>query len=136
MMKVANVRSARTKQCKFLKNLFTFIHYVCLFGPLAYFIPLGYLTGEPVQKISISLTVITAVILAMISIIVSTTARAGIHRSILWVLMLGLFCTLSQLKIFITVMALTSILDELVFCRLKDYYKEAFRTNKEIDRRQ
>lgn len=33
-------------------------------------------------------------------------------------------------------MAATSVIDELIFVRLKDYYKTALISNKEIDRRQ
>ena len=135
-MKTANVKSARTKQCRFWRNFFTLFHYLFLFGPLAYYLPMGYLTGEPVQKISISLTVIAAVILSGVSVLMSTTARSGMHRSVLWILILGLIFTLSQLKVFLLVMALSCIIDELIFCRLKDHYAELYRTNKEIDRRQ
>ena len=87
------VQSERTKQCKKMKNIFGLLHLLCLFGPLLYFIPYGYITGETVQKIGMSFTIILSAILIVISILVSVTARAGLHRCIMWVLISGvLFC--------------------------------------------
>lgn len=127
--------SDRTKQCRFRKNLFGFLHFLCLFGPLLYFIPYGYATGETTQKILMSFTVIASIVLAVISVIVSVSHRAGLHRTIMWFLIVGVLFCLQEIKVFIWIMAATSIIDELVFVRLRDYYKTALISNKEIDRR-
>lgn len=127
--------SDRTKQCRILKNIFGFLHFLCLFGPLLYFIPYGYITGETVSKIGMSFTIILSVILAVISILVSVTARAGLHRCIMWVLIAGVLFCLKEIQVFIWIMAITSILDELVFTKVRDHYKAALISNKEIDRR-
>lgn len=127
--------SDRTKYCKTMKNIFGLFHFLCLFGPLLYFIPYGYVTGDTVEKIGMSFTIILSVILAVISIIVSTTARAGLHRCIMWVLIAGVLFCLKEIQIFIWIMAITSILDELIFTKIKDHYKAALIANKEIDRR-
>lgn len=128
--------SERTKQCRTLKNVFGFLHFLCLFGPLLYFIPYGYVTGETVEKICMSFTIILSVVLAVISILVSVTARAGLHRCIMWALVIGVLFCLQEIKVFIYIMAITSILDELVFTKIRDHYKAALISNKEIDRRQ
>ena len=127
--------SDRTKQCRTLKNVFGLLHFLCLFGPLLYFIPYGYITGETVSKVGMSFTIILSVILAVISILVSVTARAGLHRCIMWVLISGVLFCLKEIQVFIWIMAVTSILDELVFTKLRDHYKAALISNKEIDRR-
>lgn len=127
--------SDRTKSCKFKKNLFSFLHFLCLFGPLLYFIPYGYATGATVEKIAMSFTIIASVVLAFISIIVSVTARAGLQRCVMWILITGVLFTLKEIQVFIWIMAATSIVDELVFTKLKDHYKAALISNKEIDRR-
>lgn len=128
--------SDRTKQCRTLTTVFGLLHFLCLFGPLLYFIPYGYITGETVSKIGMSFTVILSVILAVISLLVSVTARAGLHRCIMWILISGVLFCLKEIQVFIWIMAITSILDELVFTKIKDYYKAALISNKEIDRRQ
>lgn len=132
---MAKYVSDRTKQCRTLKNIFGFLHFLCLFGPLLYFIPYGYITGETVSKIGMSFTIILSVVLAVISILVSVTARAGLHRCIMWVLIAGVLFCLKEIQVFIWIMCITSILDELVFTKVRDYYKAALISNKEIDRR-
>lgn len=132
---MAKYVSDRTKQCRNRKNFFGLLHFLCLFGPLLYFIPYGYITGETVSKIGMSFTIILSVILAVISILVSVTARAGLHRCIMWVLISGVLFCLKEIQVFIWIMAITSILDELVFTKVRDHYKAALISNKEIDRR-
>lgn len=127
--------SERTKQCRVLTFVFGLLHFLCLFGPLLYFIPYGYITGETIEKIGMSFTVITALILSMISILVSATHRAGLHRCIMWVLIAGVLFCLEKVQVFIWIMAITSILDELIFTKVKDHYHAALISNKEIDRR-
>lgn len=127
--------SNRTKQCRNRKNIFSLLHFLCLFGPLLYFIPYGYITGETVQKICMSFTVIISVMLAAISLLVSATHKAGLHRCMMWILIAGVLFCLQEMQVFIWIMCITSIIDELVFVRLKDYYKAALLSNKEIDRR-
>lgn len=127
--------SERTKQCRVLNLVFGLLHFLCLFGPLLYFIPYGYITGETIEKISLSFTVITALILSMISILVSATHRAGLHRCVMWVLIAGVLFCLKEVQVFIWIMAITSILDELIFTKVKDHYKAALISNREIDRR-
>lgn len=127
--------SDRTKQCKTLTTIFGVLHFLCLFGPLLYFVPYGYATGAVVEKIAMSFTVIASVILALISVLVSVTARAGLHRCIMWILITGVLFTLQEIQVFIWIMAVTSILDELVFTKVRDHYKAALISNREIDRR-
>ena len=128
--------SERTKQCKNRKHLFGLLHFLCLFGPLLYFVPYGYITGETVEKVAMSFTIIVSIVLAAISMIVSVTAKAGLHRCIMWTLIAGVLFCLQEIQTFIWIMAVTSIIDELIFTKLKDYYKAALISNKEIDRRQ
>lgn len=132
---MAKYISDRTKQCKILSTIFGVLHFLCLFGPLLYFVPYGYATGAVVEKIAMSFTIIASVILALISILVSVTARAGLHRCIMWILITGVLFCLKDIQVFIWIMAVTSILDELVFTKIRDHYKAALISNKEIDRR-
>lgn len=128
-------QSSRTKQCRLLKNIFSILHFLCLFGPLLYFIPYAYVTGETVEKIALSFTIIVSVVLCVFSLIIAATHRAGMHRTMLWFMIAGVLFCLTEIKTFIWIMAITSILDELIFTKLRDYYKAALISNKEIDRR-
>lgn len=133
---MAKYVSERTKQCRSRKNLFGLLHFLCLFGPLLYFVPYGYVTGETVEKVAMSFTIIVSIVLAVISMIVNVTARAGLHRCIMWTLISGVLFCLQEIQTFIWIMAITSILDELVFTKIRDHYKTALISNREIDRRQ
>lgn len=128
--------SERTKQCRRLKNIFGVLHFLCLFGPLLFFIPYGFINGQPVEKIGLSFTIIISIILLVMSVIVSVTARAGLHRSVMWILIIGVLFCLTNIHTFIWIMAVCSVIDELVFVNLKDHYKAALISNKEIDRRE
>jgi hypothetical protein len=106
-----------------------------LFGPFLYFIPYGYATGVVAEKISMSFTVIISIILAAISFIADVKHRAGIHRTIVWSLIAGVLFCLKDVEVFIWIMAICSLADEMIFVRLKDYYATALVASKEIDRR-
>lgn len=127
--------SERTKQCKRRKIIFSILHFLCLFGPFIYFIPYGYITGEMGDKVVMSFSIVTALILALISAITDIKHRAGLHRVMLWGLIIGVLFCLQEVKTFIYIMAITSVIDEMVFVRLKDYYKTAEIANKEMDKR-
>lgn len=129
------IKSKRTKNCILIRNIFSFLHFICLFGPLLYFIPYAYITSETVAKIGLSFTLIVSIILAAISAIVGAKEKAGLHRCIMWALIAGVLFGLNQVKTFIWLMAITSILDELIFVKVRDYYKAMVISNKEIDRR-
>lgn len=128
-------RSERTKKCGRLSVIFGVFHFLCLFGPLMYFLPYGFINGDTVQKISLGMTIITSLVLSILSIITDMKHRAGIHRTIMWILIAGVLFCLTEIKTFIWIMAVTSIIDELVFTKLRDYYKSAVIANKEIDKR-
>lgn len=129
------IASDRTIHCRKMKNFFGFLHFLCIFGPLFFYIPYGFVTGEPAEKIGLSFTLLATVFLILINIIVDQEHRAGLHKTIMWVLIIGVLFVLEDIKPFIYVMATTSIIDELIITKIKDYYKTALISNKEIDKR-
>ena len=68
---MAKYVSDRTKQCKILTTIFGVLHFLCLFGPLLYFVPYGYATGAVVEKIAMSFTVSCCDTLACINLTAS-----------------------------------------------------------------
>ena len=129
------MKSDRTKQCQRRKWLFRVLHLLCLFGPFIYFIPYAYATGKIASKLVMNFTVITSLIMAILSLLIDVKNRNGMHRVILWLLIAGVMFCLSEVKTFIWIMTVTSILDELIFVKLKDFYRMAEISNKEIDKR-
>lgn len=129
-------QSDRTKQCKNLSLLFGILHFLCLFGPLLYYIPYAFASGETGQKLGLSLFAIVAICLMFLAIISEAATRAGLIKSMLWLLILGITMCLTEAKTFIYVMAIVSVVDELIIIKLKDHYKNKYSANVEIDRRQ
>lgn len=127
--------SKQTKRCKRLAIFFGILHFLCFFGPLLFFIPYAFAVGEVVSKVALGLTAAVSVILILLSFIVGVKHRAGLHRSIIWLLITGILFCIQNLATFIWTMAITSILDELVFSKLHDHYNAALLTNKEMDKR-
>lgn len=127
--------SERTKKTKILAIIFLVLHALCLIGPFLYFLPYAFVTGEVVSKLVLGFTTLLSIGLAAISFMVDIKHRAGLHRGIMWTLIAGIMFCLSAVKPFIWIMAITSIVDELVFVRLRDHYKTVSATNREIDKR-
>lgn len=125
----------RTKKFRNISIIFTILHILCLIGPFLYFIPAAFITGEVVSKVVLGLSTVTSLILAAISFFITVQHRAGLHRGILWFLILGVLTCLSNIKPFICIMALTSICDEVIFTPIRAYAKNRAAINKEIDLR-
>ena len=60
--------SQATKNCKGKKRFFSILHCILLFGPLLFFFPYGFIMGTVVSKVSMGLSVIVSIILAIINI--------------------------------------------------------------------
>lgn len=127
--------SKRTKQCKTLSLVLGILHFLCLFGPLLYFVPYAYIVGTAGRKLALSLFLVIALCLSVLSIITSAKTRGGLAKSIMWLLVLGITLCLTEVKTFVYIMAVISIIDELIIVKLRDRYKANYLTNREIDLR-
>lgn len=127
--------SDRTKQCKALVFIFGLLHFLALFGAFLYFIPYAFAVGSTASKVVLSFAIAFSIILAIVSAIVDVTKRAGLHKTIMWALVLAILLALESVKTFIIIMAIVSIIDELVFLPIYNHYKSALIANKEIDKR-
>ena len=125
----------RTKQCRNLRDLFTVLHLVCLFGPFVYYIPTAFINGQPGEKLALSLTMVVALILGAFTLLAEAATKGGLAKSIMWTLILGVCFCLPKVETFVYIMATICIIDEIVIVKLRDHYKTAFLANKEIDRR-
>lgn len=131
---VIGMASNRTKKARILAIIFSVLHILCMLGPFLYFLPMAFINAAVVEKLSLGLTTILCLVLAAISMIVDVSHRANLHRTILWVLILGIMICLSEVQVFIYVIAITSIIDELLIVRLAERFKTIKNTNKEIDK--
>jgi hypothetical protein len=127
--------SERTKACRRNYILLTIIHILCLLGPFFYFVPYIYITGATTSKVVVTLAVTLSLIFAGISLLIDVKHRGGIYKSIFWILIAAITAALTAVKTFVVIMAIVSIVDELIICPLCNKTKTALIANKEIDKR-
>ena len=125
--------SDRYKKLKTIRNLFAFLHFIFLYGPLIAFTIYGITTGQEVEKFKFTFSVFTALMLGMFSVFMSDIRqKMGLQKTIMWVLILGIIYMLNDLRPFIQSMAVASILDEVYLSKKYKRYCELCRINKEI----
>ena len=127
--------SERTKQCRTGKFIFSILHFLALFGPFLYFIPYCFAVGEVSSKIVIGLAVSVAIIMCIMALVIDQVHKQGLFKSSFWVLVAGVTLVLNNIAPFIYIMAGVSLLDELLFVRMRDSYSAKLLANKEIDKR-
>ena len=119
-----------TRKYKILYKLFLFLSIVCLLAPIAIYTVKGLIIGSVVQKFTLGMMGLTALILVLFNLL--WKARL---RSPLFILLLGIYLTLEYIAPVLLLVALGTIADELIFTPLYKKYKNLYTINKEIDKR-
>ena len=119
-----------TKTYRFKKNICLFFSLLCSIGPLLVFIGMALVQSEGKEKLVLSMTLIAAIMIALISFM------RKIHlRSTIYIIILGLYFCLDNLIPFILCIAICTLLDEILFTPLYKRFKEDYHTHKQIDKR-
>ena len=119
-----------TKKYKKLALINFLLSTACLFGPIIIFFIRAFVVGDAAQKLSLGITFTAALVMFAVNIIMKSHLR-----SVIWVLLLGVFIVLKSYLAIILVFAITTFAEELIFSPLYRYYKSKARINKEIDKR-
>lgn len=121
-----------TKECRFKLWLFRILDAICLVTPLLVYIIIALCGGAVVAaKVAVVSTVMIAIILTIFNIIAQKRLRCPI-----WIMLIGLFVAIKEYLLpLIIILAITSILDDLVFTPLISYYKTKLISNKAMDER-
>ena len=119
-----------TKHYKKLALIYFLLSAACLFGPIIIFFIRAFVVGDAAQKLSLGITFTAALIMFAVNIIMKSHLR-----SVIWVLLLGVFIVLKSYLTIILVFAITTFAEELIFSPLYRYYKSKAKINKEIDKR-
>lgn len=123
---MAEVTSNYTKK----KWICFILSVICLFGPILFFFARAFVVGDTTQKLTMGITFTVALVLCAINLIMKSHLR-----SVIWVLLIGVFMVVDHYIAIIVVFAVACFLEELVFWPLYKYYKSKASINKEIDRR-
>ena len=119
-----------TQKYKRLSILYFWLCALCLFGPILFFFIRAFAVGDTAHKLTLGLTFTVALVLAVINLIMKSHLR-----SVIWVLLIGVFAVLDHYLAIILTFAITTFAEELVFSPLHRYYKNKARINAEIDKR-
>ena len=109
-------------------TILSFLLNVC---PLLVFTIIAFISGTAiVHKVTLSMTLLIVLIFTAITFFNKT-----VFRSKLWILLIGLWLCLDNILTPLIVFASCQVIDELIVTPLKNYYKNKYRINKEIDTR-
>lgn len=122
--------SPTTKKYKRLYWLTTILSWVITFVPLLVFVIWGLVEGTPHRKLALGGLMVVAAILVAINILMKLSLRC-----IPWVILIGIYICLKEITVLLIIMAITTVVDELVLTPLSKNYKQKLTINKEIDKR-
>lgn len=124
------MKSDITKKYQRLSILFQCLSILVLVGPLAYYTILGFVNGEVTEKFTLGVTFVIAAILFIVNILFKYHIR-----SIIWILVLGIYFCISNILPLLLMVAIGTILDEFILTPLHKSYKNKCTINREIDKR-
>ena len=122
-----------TRECRFKLWLFRILDWICLFMPLIIYICVALASNEAIvaQKVAVVSTTMVALILSVFNVISQKKLRCPI-----WIILIGLFVAIRDyLMPLIIILAITSVLDDLVFTPVISYYRTKLIANKAMDER-
>ena len=108
----------------------TILSWVLTFLPLIVFVIWGFIEGTPRRKLALGGLMILAAVLVVLNVLMKLSLRC-----IPWVLLIGIYICLKEVTVLLIIMAVTTMLDELVLEPLAKIYKNKLTINKEIDKR-
>ena len=118
----------KLKRKYIIATILSFLLNVC---PLLVFTIIAFISGTAiVHKVTLSMTLLIVLIFTAVTFINKT-----VFRSKLWILLIGLWLCLDNILTPLIVFAACQVIDELIVTPLKNYYKNRYRINKEIDTR-
>ena len=125
--------SAFTKSCRKKLWFFRILDWLCLSLPLLIYLVIA-LENDGIkvsQKVAVVGTLIIAIILTILNVIGQKRLRCPI-----WIILIGLFIAIrDQLLPLVIILAIVSVLDDLVFTPIISYYHTKTIASKTIDQR-
>lgn len=123
--------SERTKGFRNGYIILTILQILILCLPLLVYVIKGFVEAETVEKVTLSMFAIAAIVLTFVSVV-----QKCFKRSILWLLLIGVYIVLEKIMPLIIMVAVGTVADEFVITPLKNSWKSKYMINKEIDIRE
>ena len=102
------------------------------FVPLFVYIIKGYASASvsETKKVTLTFSIMVALVLCIYNILAKKHLR-----SVIWILLLGVYFTVQKIELLLFLMAICTIIDEFLVEPLVKKYKLKYKTNAEIDSR-
>ena len=124
--------STMTKKYKKLSILTFLLSAICSLCPILIYVIKAFVDKDvkEVNKYTLGIMCSVALVITLINIV------AKLHlRCIPWILLLGIYLCLRDITTLLVIMAITTIIDELILMPLHKSFKNKYTINKEIDKR-
>ena len=124
--------STMTKKYKRLSILTFLLSTICSLCPILIYVIKAFVDNDvkEVNKYTLGIMCSVALVVTLINIV------AKLHlRCIPWILLLGIYVCLKDITALLVIMAITTIIDELIVMPLHISFKKKYTINKEIDKR-
>ena len=124
--------STMTNKYKKLSILTFLLSAMCSLCPILIYVIKAFVDKDvqEVNKYTLGIMCSVALIVTIINIV------AKLHlRCIPWILLLGIYVCLKNITALLVIMAITTIIDELILTPLHKSFKNKYTINKEIDKR-
>lgn len=123
-----------TKKCRAKLWLFRILDWVCLAAPLIIYVIIA-LCNDGIKvgyKVAVVSTAMIAIILTIFNVIAQKKLRCPI-----WIMLIGLYVAIRDYLLpLVIILAITSVLDDLVFTPLIHYYYTKTVASKTIDQKE
>ena len=110
------------------------LHFICMLGPLVFFSIRGLIAAQDGYRVVLPMTISASILLACIGLMVDVKYKAGIFKTVMWTMVLAITYSLNQVKTFVWILAISSILDECFFRPIYYNTKQKLMVSKEIMR--
>ena len=123
-----------TKKSRTLLWTWRLIDWLCLFAPLIIYLIIGLVNDNVTTggKVTLVAMLFIAIILTVINVVAQKHLRCPI-----WVLLIGIYVAMEKyLMPLVIILAITSILDDLVFTPIIKYYYTQTVASKTMDKRE
>ena len=124
--------STMTEKYKRLSIITFLLSSICSICPILIYVFKAFIDEDvqEVNKYTLGIMCSLALIVTLINIV------AKLHlRCIPWILLLGIYVCLRDITTLLVIMAVTTIIDELILMPLYKSFKSKYTINKEIDKR-
>lgn len=123
-----------TKSCRRKLWFFRILDWICLAAPLIIYFIIA-LCNDGI-KVGYKLTMVAMLLIAMILTVVNVIAQKRL-RCPIWIMLIGLFIAIREwLLPLVIILAVVSVLDDLLFTPLIHYYYTKTVASKTIDQRE